>query len=107
MDGYSNIYIAYTEQRPNHGTMILDGVCYSGIHFGRVILNVWGSPPVVSLFWSYLASTLFLLPKLIQLLKLICGTHVLYVVFIVLIVVSIELIVLILDTSEYTWRRMT
>ena len=28
--------------------MILDGVCYSDIHFGRIILYVWRSPPVVS-----------------------------------------------------------
>ena len=32
--------------------MILDGVCYSDIHFGRVILYVWGSPRVVSIFLS-------------------------------------------------------
>ena len=30
--------------------MILDGACYSDIHFGRIILYVWESPPVVSLF---------------------------------------------------------
>ena len=30
--------------------MILDGICYSVIHFGRVIIYVWSSPPVVSLF---------------------------------------------------------
>ena len=30
--------------------MILDGICYSDIHFGRVILYVWESPPVASLF---------------------------------------------------------
>ena len=30
--------------------MLLDGVCYSAMHFGRIILYVWGSPPVVSLF---------------------------------------------------------
>ena len=29
--------------------MVLDGVCYSTIHFGRVILHEWESPPVVSL----------------------------------------------------------
>ena len=33
--------------------MILDGVCYSDIHFGRVILYVWGSPPVFSVDWSF------------------------------------------------------
>ena len=32
-------YIAYTEQGDNHGTMILDGVSHSAIHFGRVILS--------------------------------------------------------------------
>ena len=32
-------YIVYTEQGENHGTMILDGVCHSAIHFGRVILS--------------------------------------------------------------------
>ena len=26
-----DIHIAYTEQGENHGTMILDGVCYSAI----------------------------------------------------------------------------
>ena len=31
-------YIDYTESGENHGTMILDGVCYSVIHFCRVIL---------------------------------------------------------------------
>ena len=35
--------------------MILDGICYPVIHFGRVILYVWSSPPVVSIF---LANTL-------------------------------------------------
>ena len=31
-------YIAYTEQRENHGTMILDGACYSIIiQFCKVI----------------------------------------------------------------------
>ena len=30
--------------------VVLDGVCYSDIHFGRVTLHVWGSPSVVSLF---------------------------------------------------------
>ena len=29
--------------------MILGGVCYSAIHFGRVILYVWRSPLIVSL----------------------------------------------------------
>ena len=52
-DGRVFEYIAYIEQRENHGTMILDGVCYSDIHVGRVILYVWGSPPVGSLFWSF------------------------------------------------------
>ena len=28
-------YIAYTEQREYHRTMILDGVCYSDIYFIR------------------------------------------------------------------------
>ena len=28
--------------------MILDGTCYVVINFGRVILYVWSSPPVVS-----------------------------------------------------------
>ena len=32
-------YIAYTEQGENNGTMILDGVCHSAIHFGWVILS--------------------------------------------------------------------
>ena len=30
--------------------MILDEICYSAIHFGRITRYVWGSPPVVSLF---------------------------------------------------------
>ena len=38
--------------------MILDGICYPVIHFGRVILYAWSSPFVVSLF---LASTLLYL----------------------------------------------
>ena len=29
--------------------MILDGIYYPFIHFGRVILYVWSSPPVASL----------------------------------------------------------
>ena len=29
--------------------MILDGVLYSVLHFGRVILYVWNSPVLVSL----------------------------------------------------------
>ena len=29
--------------------MILDGVCYSVIHFGRVTLYVWCNPFIVSL----------------------------------------------------------
>ena len=33
--------------------MILDGVCYSHVYFGRVMLYVWGSPPVVIIFWSF------------------------------------------------------
>ena len=37
-------YIDYTESGENNGTMIFDGVCYSVIHFGRVILYVWSSP---------------------------------------------------------------
>ena len=37
-------YIDYTESGENNGTMILDGVCYSVKHFGRVILYVWSSP---------------------------------------------------------------
>ena len=42
--------IDYTESSgENHRTTSLDGVCYSDIHFRRVILYVWGSPPVVSL----------------------------------------------------------
>ena len=42
--------IDYTESSgENHRTTSLDGVCYSDIHFCRVILYVWGSPPVVSL----------------------------------------------------------
>ena len=36
--------------------MVLDGICYSAVHFCRVILCVWRSPFVVSLF---LASTLY------------------------------------------------
>ena len=32
-------YIVYTEQVENHGTIILEGVCRSAIHFGRVILS--------------------------------------------------------------------
>ena len=32
-------YIAYTEQKENHITMILDGVFYSVLHFCRVILS--------------------------------------------------------------------
>ena len=43
-------YIDYTESGENHGTLILQGVCFSDIHFSGVILYVWGSPPVVSLF---------------------------------------------------------
>ena len=40
MGGYSDIYVACTEQRENHGTMILDGACYSVIiQFCRVILS--------------------------------------------------------------------
>ena len=31
--------IAYTEQGKNNGTVILDGVCYSGLQFCRVILS--------------------------------------------------------------------
>ena len=31
--------IDYTESGESHGTMILDGVCYSVIHFFRVILS--------------------------------------------------------------------
>ena len=31
--------IVHTEQGENYGTMILDGVCHSSIHFGRVILS--------------------------------------------------------------------
>ena len=30
--------------------MILDGVYYSDIYFGKVILYVWGSSPEVSVF---------------------------------------------------------
>ena len=30
--------INYTESGENHGTMVLDGVCYSAVHFGRIIL---------------------------------------------------------------------
>ena len=42
--------------------MILDGICYSAIYLGRVILYVvWGSPPVVSL---YLTSTVLSLEYL-------------------------------------------
>ena len=33
--------------------MILDGVYYSNINFGRVILYVSGGPPVVSIFWPF------------------------------------------------------
>ena len=43
-------YIAYAKQGENHGTMILDGVCYSGILFGRAIIYGRRSPPEVSLF---------------------------------------------------------
>ena len=43
-------YIDYTESGENYGTMILDGVCYSDVHFGRVILYARGNPPVVSLY---------------------------------------------------------
>ena len=43
-DGRVLRYIAYTEQREYHGTMILDGVCYSTLHFGRVILSRIGKP---------------------------------------------------------------
>ena len=32
-------YIACTEQGENHGTMILDGVCYPVTHLCRVILS--------------------------------------------------------------------
>ena len=32
-------FIAYTEQGENNGTVILDGVCYSGLQFCRVILS--------------------------------------------------------------------
>ena len=42
--------LAYTEQGENHETMILDGVCYSAIRFGRVILYVWRSPFINSIF---------------------------------------------------------
>ena len=52
-DGRVFEYIAYTEQREDHETMILDGVCYSDIHFGRVMLYVWGNSQVVSIFWSF------------------------------------------------------
>ena len=38
-DGSVFEHIAHTEQRENHGTIILDGVCYSVIHFYRVILS--------------------------------------------------------------------
>ena len=31
--------MVYTEQGENHETMMLDGVCHSAIHFGRVILS--------------------------------------------------------------------
>ena len=35
--------------------MILDGIWYAVIHFGRAILYVWSSSPVVSLvFGEYL-----------------------------------------------------
>ena len=37
-------YMDYTEPGENCITMILDGVCYSVIHFCRVILYVWSSP---------------------------------------------------------------
>ena len=46
-------YIDYTEQRENNETMIVDGVCYSDIHFSRVIPYVWGKSSVVSLFWYF------------------------------------------------------
>ena len=37
-----------------HGFLILDGVCYPVIHFCRVILYVWSSPPVVCVSDEYL-----------------------------------------------------
>ena len=37
-DGNVLRYIAYTEQGEIHGTVILDGGCYSAIQFCRVIL---------------------------------------------------------------------
>ena len=40
-----SVEVAYTEQRENHGTMILHGVSYSGLYPSvRVILYVWNSP---------------------------------------------------------------
>ena len=54
---FEHTSIAYTEQGENHGTMIVDGVCYFAIHFGRVILYEWRSPLIVK---SFLASTLLL-----------------------------------------------
>ena len=42
--------------------MILDGVCYPVLHFCRVILYVWISPFVVSIFSDlYLTSSTFVL----------------------------------------------
>ena len=52
-------YIVYTEQRENHhGTMILDGVCHSALHFGRVMLSRMVEPSrsqsSKAFFWPFL-----------------------------------------------------